>query len=114
MIRLCSLSDNKVASFLDQMSVFEYGGEGGTNSSLPTTQVSVESLSPTAQAPAVFLLPMTRGGMESSSHMTQTANVRDKADAPTINWSNQDELQDLSSFKRMKVSDISELMEVHT
>ena len=79
------ISDNKIASFFEQMIVFKY--EGTTESSLPKS-----------------------GGAESSLHMTP--NIEDGADLPSNNWSNQDALQELSSFKSMKVSDVSELMEV--
>ncbi|XP_030963497.1 putative disease resistance protein At3g14460 [Quercus lobata] len=67
------------------MIAFKY--EGATESSLPKT-----------------------GGAKSSLHMTP--NIEDEADLPSNNWSNQDALQELSSFKSMKVSDVSELMEV--
>ena len=79
------ISDNKIASFSEQMIVFKY--EGTTESSLPKS-----------------------GATESSLHMTP--NIEDEADLPSNNWSNQDALQELSSFKSMKVSDVSELMEV--
>ncbi|KAK7831282.1 putative disease resistance rpp13-like protein 1 [Quercus suber] len=74
------VSDNKIASFSEQMSVFKY--EGTTESSLPKT-----------------------GGAESSLHMTP--NIGDEADLPSNNRSNQDALQELCSFESMKVSDAS-------
>ncbi|KAL0007030.1 hypothetical protein SO802_008532 [Lithocarpus litseifolius] len=78
-------SNKKIASFLEQMIVFKY--EGATESSLPKT-----------------------GGAESSLHTTP--DIGDEADLPSNNWPNQDALQEPSSFKSMKVSDVSELMEV--
>ncbi|XP_030963482.1 putative disease resistance RPP13-like protein 1 [Quercus lobata] len=58
------ISEDKVASFLEQMTVFTY--KGATDSSLP----------------------ITKGAAESSLPMT-TPNFRDEADVPTNNWSNQ-------------------------
>ena len=70
------ISEDKVASFLEQMTIFTY--KGATESSLPMT----------------------------------TPNIRDEADVPTNNWSNQGRQQGLLSFKSVKVSGISQLMGV--
>nr|POE64028.1 putative disease resistance protein [Quercus suber] len=70
------ISEDKVASFLEQMTIFTY--KGATESSLPMT----------------------------------TPNIRDEADVPTNNWSNQGRRQGLLSFKSVKVSGISQLMGV--
>ncbi|XP_050283529.1 putative disease resistance protein At3g14460 isoform X2 [Quercus robur] len=86
-------------------------GATAAESSLPMTQgtVTVEHSSAMTQAATESSLPMTQGAAESSLPTTQTPNIRNEADVPINTQSNQDSLQDLFSFKSLKVSEISQL-----
>nr|POF11749.1 putative disease resistance rpp13-like protein 1 [Quercus suber] len=86
-------------------------GATAAESSLPMTQgpATVEYSSAITQAATESSLPMTQGAAESSLPTTQTPNIRNEADVPINTQSNQDSLQDLFSFKSLKVSEISQL-----
>ena len=120
------ISDDKVASFSEPEKVdFFFMTKDDESSSLPIIEGMMQSATELPlQGITNSSFPMTVGGVgssfpmtedvaaEFSLHMTQTPNIRNEADFPTNNWSNQDARQDLSSFKSKKVSGISELMEV--
>ncbi|KAK4590312.1 hypothetical protein RGQ29_020743 [Quercus rubra] len=95
------ITDDEVISFSAKSSFAEAG------ISLPTTQGATESSSAAAECS----LPTTRGASESSSFMT-TPDTNDEIDFPTNNWSNEDVMQDGSSVESMKVSEISQLLEL--
>ena len=80
------ISDDKVVSFSEQMTIFTF--KGVVESSLPMTKGAIECL------------------------VTQTPNVRDEANFPAKPPHNQDGMQGLSSFESMKVSEISQLLEL--
>ncbi|KAL4600848.1 hypothetical protein ACB092_11G229300 [Castanea dentata] len=86
-------------------------GATAAESSLPMTQgtAMVEYSLAMTQAATESSLPMTQGAAESSLPTTQTPNIRNEADVPIKTQSNQDSLQDLFSFKSLKVSEISQL-----
>nr|POE60574.1 aaa-atpase asd, mitochondrial [Quercus suber] len=86
-------------------------GATAAEPSLPMTQgtATVEYSSAMTQAATESSLPMTRGAAESSLPTGQTPNIRNEADVPINTQSNQDSLQDLFSFKSLKVSEISQL-----
>ncbi|KAF3945678.1 hypothetical protein CMV_027967 [Castanea mollissima] len=86
-------------------------GATAAESSLPMTQgtATVEYSLAMTQAATESSLPMTQGAAESSLPTTQTPNIRNEADVPINTQSNQDSLQDLFSFKSLKVSEISQL-----
>uniref|UniRef100_A0A2N9GIS6 R13L1/DRL21-like LRR repeat region domain-containing protein n=1 Tax=Fagus sylvatica TaxID=28930 RepID=A0A2N9GIS6_FAGSY len=107
------ISDDKVASFSEPEKVdFFFTTKDDESSSLPTIEGMMQSATELSlQGIANSSFPMTVGGVgssfpmtedvaaEFSLHMTQTPNIRNEADVPTNNWSNQDARQDLSSFK---------------